>query len=593
MAFAALLALALAAPPDALLTTAERSGFARTGRYEEAVHLCRALAKARPASARCLEFGRTPEGRPLVALVASAEGRLTPARARGRPVVLFQGGIHAGEMDGKDAGLIALRELLERGSKGPLGKVVAILVPVLNADGHERFGPNQRPNQAGPEETGWRTTARNLNLNRDYAKAEAPETQAVLRLLGEWDPVVYADLHVTDGTVLQHDVAVLVEPTLEGPEPLRAEARKLQAALLERLAGHRPLGFYPDFILPGDPASGLAAAVAPPRFATGYRAVRYRIGVHLEAHSWKDYRTRVEACQDFVRALLELAAAEGQRWMAAAREADGAGARLAGRDVPLAYKAGARQETAEVLGYAWRREPSPVTGRPVTIYERAAPETWRIPFFPEVEPSLVVKVPKAGYLVPAAHAAWVADKLRVHGIAFRELGEARGREVLAFRVAEVKIAPAPLEGRQTVEARGEWRPERRGWERGSLFVPVAQPRARLAVHLLEPRGPDSLLSWGFFNAHLERKEHVEEYVLEPYARMLLAEEPGLRAEFQRRLAAPAFASDAEARLEFFARRHPSWDERLGLYPVYRLEEPPDPERGRGPQTTHSGASTTP
>jgi hypothetical protein len=415
----------------------------------------------------------------------------------------------------------------------------------------------------------------------------------VLRLLGEWDPVVYADLHVTDGTVIRHDLALLVEPVLEGPEPLRAEARRLQAALLEKLAGHRPLGFYPDFVAPGDPSSGFAAAVAPPRFATGYWAARNRIGLLLEAHSWKDYRTRVEAAGDLVRALLELAAAEGERWLAAAREADAAGARLAGRDVALAFKAGPRQELAEVLGHAWRREPSPIAGRPVTVYERAAPETWRIPFFPEVEPSLTVKAPRAGYLVPAAHAAWVAEKLRIHGIAFREVGEARGREVLAFRVAEAKIAAAPFEGRQRVEAWGEWRPERRDWPRGSLFVPVAQPRSRLVLHLLEPRGPDSLLSWGFFNAHLERKEHVEEYVLEPYARMLLAEEPGLGAEFRRRLADPAFAADAEARLEFFARRHPSWDERMGLYPVYRLEEPPELERGKVPQPTRSGASTTP
>ena len=91
-----------------------------------------------------------------------------------------------------------------------LGASPFVFVPVFNVDGHERFGRNNRPNQLGPEEMGWRVTAQNLNLNRDYVKADAPEMQAMLRLLNEWDPIVYVDLHVTDGAKFQHDVSVNV-----------------------------------------------------------------------------------------------------------------------------------------------------------------------------------------------------------------------------------------------------------------------------------------------------------------------------------------------------------------------------------------------
>ena len=121
-------------------------------------------------------------------------------RARGIPVLLIPAGIHPGESDGKDAGFMALRELLQDGApSSPLRDVVLLFVPAFNTDGHERVGRWNRPNQAGPEETGWRTTAHNLNLNRDYMKADAPEMRAMLRLLNEWDPLVCADLHVTDG----------------------------------------------------------------------------------------------------------------------------------------------------------------------------------------------------------------------------------------------------------------------------------------------------------------------------------------------------------------------------------------------------------
>ena len=44
----------------------------------------------------------------------------------------------------------------------------------------------------------------------------------------------------------------------------------------------------------------------------------------------------------------------------------------------------------------------------------------------------------------------------------------------------------------------------------------------------------------------------------------------LTEDFERRLREDAdFAASPDARLEFFYRRHPSWDERYGLYPVYR------------------------
>src|SRR5690242_10603451 len=218
---------------DTLETVAEHSKFVRTGRYDEVQRLCGAYAHAWPDNVRCVDFGRTPEGRPMLALVASRTGALSAAAARrgGLPVMLIQGGIHAGEIDGKDAGFIALRELLGRADA--LQSFVLVFVPVFNVDGHERFGRWNRPNQAGPEEMGWRGTAQNLNLNRDYTKADAPEMQALLRLLNAWDPVLYVDLHVTDGSNFQHDVSNTIDPAYSGDPGLHPVARALVAQLNE------------------------------------------------------------------------------------------------------------------------------------------------------------------------------------------------------------------------------------------------------------------------------------------------------------------------------------------------------------------------
>src|SRR5438445_583182 len=197
-----------------LTTLAEESGFRRTGRIDEVERLCEAFARAWPQTVRVLEFGRSAEGRPMLALLASR------ADPRTVPLLMLQAGIHPGESDGKDAGFIALRELLSGAAPRALEQVAVLFVPAFNVDGHERFGRWNRPNQNGPEETGWRTTAQNLNLNRDYTKADAPEMRALLGLIRTWDPLVCADLHVTDGADFQPDISLQAEPLNQGDAQL-------------------------------------------------------------------------------------------------------------------------------------------------------------------------------------------------------------------------------------------------------------------------------------------------------------------------------------------------------------------------------------
>ncbi|HEX9051390.1 MAG TPA: M14 family zinc carboxypeptidase [Anaeromyxobacter sp.] len=579
---APLLALALAAraaPPD-LTSTAERTGFERTGRYDEAVRLCHAVERTWPRRARCFSYGTTPEGRDLVALAASADGVTRPlaARAKERPVVLFQGGIHAGEIDGKDAGFLVLRDWLSSADGGPLAKVTAVFVPVVNPDGHERFGPDQRPNQRGPAEGGWRTTAQNLNLNRDYAKADAPEMRALLALLSEWDPIVYADLHVTDGAQFEHDMAVLVEPRLGYDPSLRGAGKEMSDALVSRLAslGHLPLDFYPSFADDGNPESGFAERSPPIRFGHGYWAARNRFGILLETHSWRPYAYRVKATADFLRALLGLAAERGQAWIAAAARADGAAAGLGGKVVALADEP--RRDAPRTIrfrGYAYAREESPALGRAVVRYDESRPQIWEVPLLDQVVPTATVALPRGGWIVPAAWASRVADRLRLHGVRFSRIDTARpGADVETFRATAARFAATSFEGRQQLSVEGAWRRERRDVGAGALWVPVAQARALLAAHLLEPAGPDSFLAWGDFDAAFEKKEYVEDYVLDPFARDLLARDPAVRRDFEARLADPAFAKDPQARLEFFHRLHPSFDEAYRLYPVLRADARP-------------------
>ena len=69
---------------------------------------------------------------------------------------------------------------------------------------------------------------------------------------------------------------------------------------------------------------------------------------------------------------------------------------------------------------------------------------------------------------------------------------------------------------------------------------------------------------------------MEPYVAEQVALQMMKADPALQADFLARLASDAtFAASPAARLEFFHRRHPSWDERVNLYPVFRLDVTPE------------------
>ena len=557
-----------ARPTLSLTTTAERSGYERTGRYDEAVQLCRDFARVH-AEARCTSIGTTGEGRPIVALEI--------VRRRGAPVILVQAGIHAGEIEGKDAGFLFARDLIEgKVAPGALDHVSLVFVPVINPDGHERFGTNHRPNQRGPKEMGFRTNGARMNLNRDYTNAQTPEIAALLGVVRAHDPVMLVDLHATDGAKFEHDISVITAPLAPRPDDLEEAATALNAVVQRRLTelGHLPLDFYPSFIDDESPHSGFARGEAPARFSNWYMAARNRIGVLVETHSWRTYPERARSTYHVLQAIFEEETRSATRWTEVTRAADAASAKLAGTEVTLAWKTAEGHRTFDFRGYAYERRTSDLTGGTWLVYDETTPETWTVPLYEELVPSVSAVAAGGGYLVDGGVAAQVRSVLDRHGIAYTAItGEPRV-EVEAYRATKVTFA-SPYEGKQRASVEGSWANETRTLGRGALFVPIAQPLARLVLQLFEPAAPDALVAWGHFNTAFERKEYIEPYVIEEAAREMLAADPALRAAFDAAVAAdPALAGSVEAKRDWFYRRHPSYDERLDLVPVYRIARKP-------------------
>lgn len=560
----------LIVPPDhPWITPAEKTGLADSPGYDETVAWLGKLAAASP-SLQLETIGVTPQGRHLVAVIATKEGVAGAAGlpATGRPTLLAQAGIHSGEIDGKDAGLMLLRDIAHGGKAHLLDRANFLFVPVFNPDGHERSSEWNRPNQRGPVHQGWRTTAQNLNLNRDYMKAAAPEMQAMLSLLQAAQPALYLDLHVTDGIDYQYDITY----GFHGWDGTPAWSPR-GAAWLDRIwrpavdaalaaAGHIP-GPLVFAVNNRDLTQGITLGPGDPRFSNAYGDLRGIPSVLVENHSLKPYKQRVLGTYVLLEASLKALGDHAD----AVRQAIAADA--AARPATLAVNWTANPEAVtrmDFKGIAYEEYLSPASGANEVRW-LGTPRTYPgLPVHWSTKPGAVLQRPKA-YWISAAQRE-IIRVLDRHGVEY-EVHHAPTRGTFDFyRLVDPKPAAQPFEGRHpvTTQVRRETRSET--FPAGSVRVPTDQPLGSLVMALLEPESGDSLFAWGFFPEILQRTEYIEGYVVAPMAERMLAADPQLKAAFEARLAAePGFAKDPQARLQWFYARSKFYDERHLLYPV--------------------------
>lgn len=552
---------------DPWITPAEKSGFRFTPSYDETVAWLRKLDAAAPEM-QMISIGRSPEGRDIWMIIASRERTFTPEALHRKPLLFAQGGIHAGEIDGKDAGLMLLRDMTVGGRRRDLlDRANLLFVPIFNVDGHERASPYGRVNQRGPEIMGWRTTARNLNLNRDYTKLDSPEARAMVGALDRWKPDLYLDLHVTDGADYQYDITWGWNRTTGwSPSIVKWLDETLQPALTRDLqrTGHIP-GPLVFPIAGDDVAKGLGAGNATPRFSTGYGDVRHLPAVLLENHSLKPYEQRVLGTVVFLTSAMETLARSG----AALRNAIAEDERRHPDPITVAWTDPDETKPTRVidfLGIESRQTLSPISGTVRTEF-LGRPVKMRVPVFEEVTITSVSR-PKAYWIPPA----WsdVAARLKLHGIAVEQITAPRELDVEMVRLDNPKLETTAFEGHVLLKTGAHLEKRREKFAAGSWRVSTDQPLGDLAVVLLEPLSEDSFLRWGFFDEILQRTEYMESYVTEALAEEMLAKDPKLVEEFRSKLLQDsAFRASPEARLRWFYQRSPYWDERWLLYPVAR------------------------
>jgi murein tripeptide amidase MpaA len=559
-------------------TFAEQTDYRKTPRYAETIAYSQKLDKSSDKIVY-KSFGASGEGRDLPLLIA-ADGKTFTAKAarkKGKAIVLIQACIHAGESDGKDAGLALLRDVAITKTRADLLKDVVILfVPIYNVDGHENFNSFNRINQNGPDEMGFRATATNLNLNRDYMKADAPETRAFLKLWNEWKPDFFIDCHVTDGADFQYNVtyeyAHFQEVSLFVKNWMDEH---FDGKIVPKVESEgNVLTHYIEFA-GRDVSKGVATFIETPRFATGYVPLRNRAGLLIETHSLKPYKSRVRGTYDILRYTIEEINQNKNSLFEANRKADAETVERGKtfdekRQFPLQIQVTDKSIPFAFKGVEYKIEDSEISGVKRIVYG-TKPLNITIPKFDEGKIS-VAAAPPLYYVVPPQWTNAI-EVLQMHGVRFQRLSKPQKIEIESYRFTEVKFAPASFESRVTVSFKANPIRETREFPAGSIVIPTAQETANVIIHLLEPNSQDSFVFWGFFNAIFEQKEYGEGYVLEKLAREMLTNNPELKKKFEEKLKDEKFAKSPRERLNFFYERSPYFlNQRVGIYPVGRITE---------------------
>ena len=503
--------------PSALLTVAERSDWTSTATYDQTIALCAELDR-RSDLVSLTFMGETEEGRRIPMLIVGDPPHATASAARraGKLVVLLVANIHAGEVCGKEAFPMLVRDLaLDPDStlhRAILDSMTLLVVPIYNADGNERFALTNRPGQVGPVNgMGVRENARGLDLNRDYVKARARETRAMLDLLTKWNPDLIFDSHTTNGSYVRYALTYAAPQNPAGHHDPMLFVRDTMlpevARRVKERAGYDTF-FYGNL---NRDRTEWETYDALPRFGGNHHGLRNRMSVLLEAYSYASYRDRVLATLEFTRESLAFAAerAEDIRILnaRAERETIEKGRRLDDRDeIPIRSRLAAFERPVTILAHepvedrAAMRESVVQSALRGEVPDLGAPVDLDVRHMGKYEPLLSVRRPLE-YAIPPGNEE-VIDTLRAHGIMVDAVTVPRVVTSEVYTIDFVERAEREYQGVRGVlvdaTARTTATPIGQGWH----VVRMSQPLGTLAAYLLEPESEDGLTHWGFFDDSL-------------------------------------------------------------------------------------------
>jgi zinc carboxypeptidase len=501
-------------------TRAELTAYAETSRYADVMSFISEL-QTMNGSIGVETFGITAEGRKLPLVILSKQRVRTPSEAHssGKPIVFIMANIHAGEVEGKEATLHLMREIVNGRFASVLDKIILLVAPIYNADGNERIDIHNRTAQNGPTEgVGTRENAKGLDLNRDFMKVESPEARGLIEnVFNRWDPHVVIDLHTTDGSY--HGYALTFSPCLNpnADVNLTAFARE---RLLPEVRGtmlskyNYQTYFYGNFVDEKNPARELGGEAQGdpkawatfdhrPRFGNNYVGLRNRLAILSEAYSYLDFRSRVDVTDKFVRTILQYVASHADDVVRLVRSADKtaeqAGSTAGNEQFGITFEIKPSAKPVEILVGSVTRTIDPRTNRP-RLQATTKVRPLQMTEYGEFKATRRIKPPAAYLLKPDQVEA--VNLLRTHGVSVDTTRDSKTLEVERYLIKEAAHASRSFQGHAETRLTVNVEQTRETFPAGSFIVSTHQAKAALIFYLLEPESDDGLANWNFFDKSL-------------------------------------------------------------------------------------------
>jgi hypothetical protein len=540
-----------------------------TATYSEVIKYYQALVKQH-SQIKLINYGTTDIGKPLTLIVLSKDKVFDPLliKKQNKRVLLVNNGIHPGEPEGVDATMMLVRDMLKKGSLPQ--DVVVCFIALYNIDGSLNRGVS-RANQNGPQAYGFRGNARNLDLNRDFIKADSRNALAFAQILNTWQPEVFLDNHTSDGADYQY-VITLIETQKDKQNPILADytSKTLSPELYKRM---KQSGFemipYVESGIKGTPDSGIVAFLETPRFSTGYAAQHNIISYMTETHMLKPFDKRVYATYNFMEHLIAICQRDAKLIGELKYKADEQVKQQ--KTFALSWELDeSKHDTITFKGYAAGRKASDISGLPRLYYDRNEPYTKTIKYYNTYKATVSADKP-IGYIIPQAWGK-VIDLFKLNKVAMSRLAHDTTLSLQMYYIGDYKTGQRPYEGHylhsgiklNPIDAKVKF-------YEGDYVIYTNQAINRYIVETLEPQGVDSFFAWNFFDSILGQKEYYSDYVFEDLAADMLKKDPELRRKLdEEKVKNPQLSNSAAAQLNFVYRNSPYFEKTYLRYPVGRL-----------------------
>ncbi len=513
-----------------LLTVPEKTDYKRTSTYKEVMDFLKKLKANHPDKMKITFFATSTEGKKIPLVILSEERISKPEDLRftGKLPVLIMANIHAGEVEGKEATQILMREILEEGREDLLKNQIVLIIPIFNPDGNDKIAKGHRRDN-GPEEAGVRYNGQGYDLNRDYLKLETPEVKALVnKIFLRWDPVLFVDMHTTDGSYHQEPVTYAPNMAPQGDQTLIDFMwKKMLPEVdknLEKKYGIKSIP-YGNFVDRKDPSKGWRNHAYLGRYGTCYFGLRNRLSILDENYAHADFKTRVRGALAFIKSILEYTNKNIKKIAALEREADlRAVNKVKNSDFPVSFQP-VKTYDFTIDSYVFKvrklteeekkKYPPWFGGYLVEKTDRL--KTYKLPLFASYKPKKFVKLTEGYVLLPSEKQ--VAELLKTHGINVQVIGEEFKDKVKVFKITDIKSSKRIFQGHHLNKLSGEEILKEVQIPKGSFYVSLSQPLSRLVAYLLEPLSEDGLAAWNFFDRVIVR-EWSNKYRIYPVYKVL-------------------------------------------------------------------------